>query len=225
MSPNGTLSAGARTTARSIRRTHVVASPLLASGILSSLAYIATDQLCAARYPGYRQLDQAISELSAVGAPTARLWSALMPVFSILLFIFGVAVMRAGRENRALRRSGIMMLVFILSGPLWAIVPMHQRGAATNWQDTGHLVMGGLSLALMLAVIFSGASAFGRRFRAFSVATGLVVLAAGITTFTFVPRVVALEPTPWLGLIERVMLYGFMLWIATLTSAMLREGA
>ena len=107
-------------------------------GILAALVYVAADEPCAARYPGYDQLDQTISELSA-----------------------------------------IVLTVFILSGPLWAIVPMHQRGATTTWQDTGHLVMGGVSLVLMLA----GARALWQRFRAFSVVMGLAVLAAGLATF------------------------------------------
>ena len=35
-----------------------------------------------------------------------------------------------------------------------------------------------------------------------------------------VPRMGAGAPTPWLGVIERVMIYGYLRWMATLAGAL-----
>src|SRR5262245_27986610 len=90
----------ARSTARS---SPVLQSLLLTAGILSAFVYIATDLIAASRYPGYSIADQAISELSAIGAPTQDLWTAMMPAFGIFLVAFSVGVIRMSSQNRALR--------------------------------------------------------------------------------------------------------------------------
>lgn len=42
---------------------------LLTCGIFASLTYVATDVSASLRYPGYDFIDQAVSELFAIGAP------------------------------------------------------------------------------------------------------------------------------------------------------------
>lgn len=82
---------------------------LLAAGVLASVVYVAADLLCGWRYPGYSFASQVISELSAIGAPTADLWARLLRVFAVLFTAFAVAVVRHGA--RAGTRS---------PGPMWA---------------------------------------------------------------------------------------------------------
>jgi hypothetical protein len=53
---------------------------LLVGGLLYPLFYVViNDVVAAGRYPGYSRLSQAISELSATGAPTTRLLTATIP--------------------------------------------------------------------------------------------------------------------------------------------------
>jgi len=58
-------------------------SALLACGWASSLLYVVTDVLGAVNYPRYDYTGQAISELSAIGAPTADLLAPLTTLYSI----------------------------------------------------------------------------------------------------------------------------------------------
>jgi hypothetical protein len=58
------------------------------------------------------------------------------------------------------------------------------------------------------------AFSLGARFQTFSVIAGLVVPLAGAWSFTFAERLAAGTATPWLGLIERVSVHGFMAWNA-----------
>lgn len=197
--------------------------PLFIAGILSSVTYVAFDLVAAARYPGYSLPDQAISELSAVGAPTAPLWAFFGPVYAVLLVAFAIGVLRAARGNRALRRTGWILVAFVAWGMLWPFFPMHPRGTQTGSSDLGHLVLGGGSSLIIIGFIVSGAFALGGRFRAWSLATVLVYVATLIATFGYVSRVAAGAPTPGLGLVERVMIYSYLLWIAGLAAALLRR--
>ena len=195
------------------------------AGVLSSIAYVATDLLSASRYPGYSLRDGAISELSAVGAPesSTRLWGLLGPGYGILFATFAVGVLVTGWRNRYLRITGWLMLAFVTWGLLWPLFPMHQRGDVRDMRDIGHLVLGGGSLLLFTAFIGFGAFAFGSRFRAFSLATMVTVFLAGVGTFLYVPTMGAGGATPWLGVVERVMIYGYLLWVAVLAVALSKE--
>ena len=65
-----------------------------------------------------------------------------------------------------------------------------------------------------------GAFTLGARFQLFSVVAALVVLLTGAWSFAFAERLAAANPTPWLGLIERVSVHGFMAWNAVFALAL-----
>ncbi|HEX8946350.1 MAG TPA: serine hydrolase [Gemmatimonadaceae bacterium] len=212
-----------QTTAQPRRSTSALPQALLVAGVLSSLLYVATDLAAAMRYQGYSIVDQAISELSAIGAPTSRLWAAMSPIYGILILAFGVGVFRAARDNRALRVTGALLVAFAVSGVLWLFFPMHQRGTEITWQDAGHLVLSAATVFLILCYIGFGAFALGRRFRVYSLATMLALLVTFAIGFSWAGRVAAGEPTPWFGAVERITVYGYLLWVAVLAVALLRR--
>jgi hypothetical protein len=109
---------------------------------------------------------------------------------------------------------------------LWPFFPMHQRGTETTVLDLGHIILGGGSSVLILGFIGFGAFALGNRFRNWSLATMLVYFLTALGTFSYVNEVVAGDPTPWLGIIERILIYAYLLWVAVLAVALLlRERA
>jgi len=76
---------------------------------------------------------------------------------------------------------------------------------------------------MFLAIGF-GATAFGKPFRLYSIATIVVLLTFGALTFIEAPRLQANLPTPWIGLWERINISVFLLWVAVLAAALLRRG-
>jgi hypothetical protein len=196
----------------------------MVAGILSSIIYVTIDLTSVARYPGYSLVDQAISELSAVGAPASstQLWQLLGPSYGILFGAFALGVLITGRGNRWLTASAWIMLAFIAWGVMWPFFPMHQRGAERNLSDLGHLILGGGSLSFMTAFIGCGAFALGPHFRTFSLVSAFTILLAGLATFAYVPAMALGLETPWLGIVERVMIYGYLLWIVVLGLALMR---
>jgi hypothetical protein len=206
----------------------VVQKLLLACGILYALAFaVVNDVVAASRYEGYSRLSQAVSELSASGAPTKGLLTATVPVFTVAMIAFGIGVWRAAGARRALRVTGGLLVAHALTFPLWLLAPMSMRekiaaGAATS-SDTMHIGLTIVTGLFIFGEITSAAVALGRRFRIYSLVTLATSLAAGVLTGAQSGRLAAGEPTPWWGLTERISILAWLLWLAVLAVALLRE--
>jgi hypothetical protein len=79
------------------------------------------------------------------------------------------------------------------------------------------------AVVLIVAIIGFGAAAMGTRFRIFSGIVVLLILAAGGIVSTSIEAIAANRPTPWMGLLERVSVYGPLLWMAVLALVLLRR--
>ena len=88
----------------------------------------------------------------------------------------------------------------------------------STFSDTLHLTLGAVTVFLMLVAIGCGAAALERRFRHYSIATIVVLLAFGGLTFLEAPRLQMNLPTPWIGLSERINISVFLLWIMMLAA-------
>jgi hypothetical protein len=75
-----------------------------------------------------------------------------------------------------------------------------------------------VTVFLMFLAIGFGATAFGKRFRIYSVATIVVLLAFGGLTFIEAPRLQMNLPTPWIGLWERINISVFLAWVVVLAA-------
>ena len=200
----------------------------LLCGAASSVLYVAMTALIGRLWEGYDWRSQAVSELSAAGAPTREIWAVAGLFYTALAIAFALAVRDSpAPRRRALRISGGLLLAYGLLGFLWPLAPMHSRetlaaGGGTA-SDTLHLVLAAVTVLLMFGAIAFGAAAFGRSFRAFSAAVAIVLLLFGALTFRDAPGLSANLPTPWLGVWERVNIGAFMLWIAVLSLVLLRR--
>ena len=190
---------------------------LLVCGIVSSLLYVAMTVLVAMAWEGYSSASQTISELSAIGAPTRSLWVVPAAFYTLLVTAFGWGVWTSAGRSRALRIVGGLILAYGALGFVWPFAPMHLREALAagggTLGDTMHLVLAGVTVALMLFAIAIGAAAFGTRFRFYSIASLVILVAFGALTFLDAPRIAADLPTPWIGVWERINLGVFLLWV------------
>ena len=76
---------------------------LLACGVLSSIVYLAADVLGALRWEGYSYVDQTISELAALDAPSRPLVMPLFVTYNLLLFAFAAERRPVGHARDARR--------------------------------------------------------------------------------------------------------------------------
>ncbi|WP_404386328.1 DUF998 domain-containing protein [Knoellia locipacati] len=200
---------------------------LLACGLLYAVLYpVANDAIAATAYEGYDRMSQAVSELSATGAPTRTFLMVLAPVFVLLQVGFGVGIWRAADGRRSVRIAGALMVAHGVTSLLWIVAPMSRReviaaGGSTS-ADTMHLVLAaatGLFVAAYVAVLAFG---FGWRFRVYSALTLATALVFGSLSAQ-VERIEAGDPTPWMGLLERVGMGAWLLWMVVVAVVLLRR--
>ena len=196
---------------------------LLLCGFLSTLLYLGADLAGALSFPGYSYASQAISEMSAIGAPTRDLLAPLYLGYSVLFIAFGTGIWQVG--ERSLRIAALLVIAVGFLGFAWPFFPMHARGAERGFTDTMHLALGGADVVLLVLAIAFAARAFGKGFRLFSAGAIAAMLIFGFLTCVQVPRLAAQLPTPWLGVTERLSLAAYLLWAATLSIALLRREA
>ena len=197
---------------------------LLICGILSSLHYVTATILGAMRWNEYSSTSQTVSELIAINAPSAPLVVPLFLTYSVLMFAFGLGVWRSSGQKRILRIVAYFIVgkeVLGLAATLFA--PMHMRGQETTLSDTMHALLTGVGVFLcMFPAIGLGAKAFGKQFRLYSISTMLIFIVFGIMSFLDAPQLAANLPTPWLGVWERVNIFGYLLWIVVLAIVLLK---
>lgn len=197
---------------------------LLVCGVLSSLLYIAMNIVVPMYWEGYSSTSQTVSELSAIGAPTRPLWFPLGVAYTLLVAAFGLGVRSSAGRNRPLRIAGGLLVAYGLIGLAWP--PMHLRevlaAGGGTLTDTIHIVFAMVTVLLMMLAMGVGSGAFGKRFRRYSIATIVILLACGALTSVEAPQLQANLPTPWMGVWERINIAVFLLWVIVLATALLR---
>jgi hypothetical protein len=195
---------------------------LLACGIVGAVLYPLSDIFAAVRYPGFSYRDQAVSELFAIGAPTSTLVVSLFSVSSTLLFLFSIGIWKSANGRRSVRLMAVMMALNTIDALLlWNFFPMHMRGSQPTFTDMMH---GLLAIdPFLLATLVLGAVALRGWFRVYTVLTIVFTSALAILGFSYVSAVIANQPTPWMGVIERASQYATNFWYAALAVVLLRR--
>lgn len=211
-----------------VQRPPVARKILLACGIAATGLYFVMDIVASLRYDGYSYTGQTISELSAIDAPTRSMWIPLGVVYGLLMLAYGLGVWMSAGGRRALHAVGALVTAMgVIALVAWPFAPMHQRevlaaGGATL-ADTWHRNLGVVNMLIFVASVVIGARVLGIRFRIYSIATILAVFVFGTLMGLDAPKVASDEPTPWIGITERIAVLGSMLWYAVLAAGLLRS--
>jgi Protein of unknown function (DUF998) len=194
---------------------------LLICGILSSLYYVGLNIFVPMQYEGYNNASQTVSELSAIGAPTRQLWVWLCVVYVLLFNAFGWGVWQSAVGNRRLRIVGGLIIAYSVFNLYWP--PMHLRGNEPLLTDTLHIVWAMITVLLMMTMMGFGAAAFGKRFRRYTIASLAVHVVFGVLTGLNGPKIATNQPTPLMGVWERINIAVFMVWVVVLAIVLLRK--
>lgn len=221
-----TLIAGSNETVGSaVTGRSLVDKVLLTCGILNLPVYLVSHLLAGMRLEGYSHLDQQVSELSAVGSPVRPLLTAFVPLLTALVIAFGIGVWRAAGKKRSLRISAIALLVFGAIGLIGWFAPMNPPGAERSSTDIAHLIFIFFTVLSMFVFVGFGSGVDGKWFRIYSFLTILAALVAGIWVGMYASQIGAGVIIPGLGAIERVSVYGPMLWMMVFAVILLRTPA
>jgi len=157
----------------------MVRKVLLICGILSSLLWVGADILAAMLYEGYSYTSQAISELSAIGAPTKSLLGTTGAIYEVFLFAFGLGVLVTAGQKRTLRITGILLITHVVLALVSFFFPMNLREAEKTISDTMHVIIYTLIPLVILFIIWFGSTANGKWFRIYSIGTILILILFG----------------------------------------------
>lgn len=207
-----------RTTKISIRQS------LLLCGILSSVLYIVATILGAYRWTEYDSASQTVSELIAIDAPSAQLVVPLFLLYSLSVFAFGLGIWLSAGTKKALRIVALLIVAKEVLGVIATVfAPMHLRGIAATQTDTMHGALTGIGVLLcMLPAIGFGASAFGKGFCIYSIVTIAIFLLFGTLAGMEGAKIAANQPTPCVGILERINIFTYFVWIGALTIKLLK---
>jgi hypothetical membrane protein len=201
-----------------------VTRTLLIGGIVGAGLYAVGDLISGLVYDGYSFRDQAISELTAIGAPSRGLMVTVITVSTLLGMGFAVGIRQSAGRNRALRRVGLILLaagaVTIFLHPL---APIHGRGVEVGLTDTMHQVVTVAWALAVFAAVALGAVAYRGWFRFYSLATLMVLPLFGWLAANLDEARTADLATPWMGFFERVNAYTLFAWMVVLAVILLRS--
>lgn len=198
-----------------------VVKALLFCGILSSLWYVFANIYVPTKYDGYDVSSLTVSELSAIGAPTRHLWVTMVVLYPLLFGAFGFGVLRSAGSSKALRSIGWLIIGYSVFNIYWP--PMHQRGVEPTLTDVLHIVWAAITIVLMIVMMVIGAGVFGKSFRFYTIASIATHFVFGLLTGLDGPKIPANEPTPWIGVWERINIAVFMIWVAVLSTKLLKQ--
>jgi hypothetical protein len=200
----------------------------LVCGVASSLLYFAMNIIVPMEWIAYDPVSQVVSELSAVGAPTRPLWVVLGILYTVLVTAFGWGVRMAAGGDRRLRFAGTLIAIYGALGIVWIFAPMHSRevlaAGGGTFSDTMHIALSAATVLLYLLALGFAAGTLGTAFRLYSIATFVILFAFAVPTFRLSPHVSANEPTPLLGVWERMSIGVFLVWVVVLAIALLVRG-
>jgi hypothetical protein len=200
---------------------------LLWTGVAAAALYVAIVEIGAELTPGYSHVAQPVSSLYQTGAALALPIALAFVVYNVLVALFGVGVAMlardlAGRRARVGIAAGVAIVLVGIAGAIDDVFAQDPIGAAITTTGTLHIVFAGVaSLLTVVAMILTAAWLLARHdlrpLAVYSVASVVLILAFGPIT-----AAATASGSPIMGLLERVTIFTFTLWMATTSVVLLR---
>ena len=192
-------------------------------GVVSLLSYTAAVIFSPLKYNGYNWMAQAVSDLSAVSAPSRELWNQLSALYVPcgIVSVMAVCVYAGGKLNKALR-TGIFLFAAMqwISAVGYAMFPLTQAGTPSGFQNVMHLLV--TAAVVLLSIASLGMIAVGglrnrccRSLSLWALAALALMLVGGIGS--------GLVPGEYFGIPERFSVFSAVGFNAVLGIYLYRE--
>ena len=187
------------------------------SGILAAVFYFLHVYYGIQNYPGYDSLSQAVSDLTAIDAPSyvvASRFSALYSMLAVIGCTF-LCLIITNHANKTFR-LGIYLYTIMnwVSSVGYTLFPLSGKGFQGTFQDIMHLYVVTIAVVLLsivsLVLIFIG----GRRNKETKV---IAILALAALLLMFVGSIgTGLAPKEYFGVLERFSVFSVVIYTALL---------
>ena len=202
---------------------------LLTCGLAAPILYVSTVIFGAAIRPGYNHILHAISELSAAGAPDKSMMDTLFSIYNLLVMAFALGLFRlaARRIEFGARWGGQWGAVVVglvgLSGFAMFFFPQDPTGTPLTVAGTFHMVFAGFAslgsiAGVLLAAFWFKSNPDLKKYWIYSLVSALIILISGGLTAAGMA-----SGSPIFGLLERVTIGTFELWILIVSIKLLRQ--
>ncbi len=185
------------------------------SGLLAVLFYSLHDIVGAMCYPGYNPMSQAVSDLTAVDAPSFAIASGLSSVYGIFSCLCCVLLCVIMREQPKAIRIGIQLFTAMqfVSAIGYSLFPLSSAGYDGSIQSFIHtyvltVAVVLLSIASLISLTIGGFRYNWRNLALFSIAAFLFMLAGAIGS--------NIVPMEYFGLVERFSTYSAVVFVGVL---------
>jgi len=192
----------------------------LVFGILAVLLYLLHDIVGAMHYPGYDPMTQAVSDLTAVDAPSYVVASGYTKIYGIFSCLCNVFVCLLMRDHRKPLRTGIYLITAMqfTSAVGYSLFPLTGRGYDGSFQSFMHVYVITVIVVLLsiVSLIFIAAGSFkeGKK---------LLGIFALITLACFFTAPVSAALPSVFGIVERFSTYGSCVFTLVLSAVVYRE--
>jgi len=185
----------------------------LAQGISAPILFASAAIIGGFSHLGYSHVSQAVSELTASGAPNQSWLIAAFALTELLKITFGVGYYLAVRNlNRALAGSALIISAISVVGLGFARFPMDQIGSSLTFDGRVHIVI--VSISAVMAIVSIALAGFGWRFvhtgktlSVWSFAMLAMMLVSGLASV-----LVVANGWPGIGIWQRVNIGAFSAW-------------
>lgn len=176
-------------------------------GILSFLSYTAAVVFAPLAYPNYNWMAQAVSDLSAVNAPSLALWNQLSAFYNAceIVCVTVVCIGIQGQKTKLLR-FGIYLFAIMewISAVGYRMFPLSDSGYAGAFQDVMHMVVTAavvlLSIVSLTVIIVAGAKS--KNCRSYGVCAGVALLMMLVGALGM-----KIVPADYFGVVERFSVF------------------
>jgi hypothetical protein len=200
---------------------------LLWAGIAAAALYVAIVEIGAELTPGYSHVAQPVSSLYQTGAALALPIAAAFVAYNVLVALFGAGVAMlardlGGRRARVGVAAGVAIVLVGVAGAIDDVFAQDPIGTAITTTGTLHIVFAGVaSLLTVVAMSLTAGWLLARRdlrvLAIYSVASVVLILAFGPIT-----AAATASSSPIMGLLERVTIFTFTLWMAITSVVLVR---
>lgn len=186
----------------------------LACGIIASLVRVGTDVLAGRLWIGYSFIAQSISELSAIGAPTRTLVLSLEFIYCMLMIAFSIGIWQLAYQKTLMRIVAILIAAnAIITLIVSLFIPMSLNSTGVAYASTIHVVLMAIGVFSFLIAMGLGGAAHRNWFRPFSFGIILAYFILAGVRFLVPSQSTVTLPTPTVGIQERTMVLGYLLWV------------
>ena len=184
-------------------------------GIISLLSYTAMVVFSPLAYPGYDWLSMAVSDLSAVGAPSSALAERLNALFGpcAVVSVMAVCVGVAGCRSKLLKAGiGCFAAMEWVTVVGYKMFPLVQGETVSSFQNAMHIAV--TALVVLLSVVSLALVAIGARKEPFPVLGGWAVACLAVMLIGALGT--GIMPKALFGLFERFSTFSAVVFNAVL---------